>query len=533
MFADLVLLHGQIYTLDPAHPRATALAVHGERIIAVGDDAMIQGLVDRTTGVINLAGHTVIPGLVDGHIHCLWHALGQQRVDLDNARSLDEVLGRLAARLAQDRSSDWLLGHGWNHNEWQTPVLPDRHSLDRLAPERPLLLSRKDGHIIWVNSRALALAGISHETPDPPGGQIDRDAAGEPTGILRENANDLVWNVVPQPGREAQLQALRQFLPQAARLGLTGIHDCEGSDALAAFQSLHSRGELTLRVMLHIPHENLDAAIQMGIRDGLGDAWVRLMGIKLFADGALGGQTAAMLADYEGKPGDRGILTLPREEMAAAIEKASAAGLSCAIHAIGDAANRQVLDLYEAQRREHPERLLRHRIEHVQLLHPDDLPRLARLNVIASMQPIHATSDRYIAERWWGSRARYAYAWRSLLNRGTVLAFGSDAPVETPDPLRGLYAAVTRKRENEPDVPPFYPEEALTLHEALWAYTVGAACASGEEAIKGTLTPGKLADLVVLDRDIMVGPPETLLQAQVEMTLVGGRVVYRRPGLSA
>ena len=528
MNADLILYNGFVHTLDDTHPRAQAAALYGGRIAAVGSNDEARALAGRGTRQLDLAGRTVMPGFTDSHVHFLWYAVGLTRPNLDGAKSLAEALGRLAPAIAATPPGEWVLGFGWNHEEWPVPVFPTRQHLDAIAPAHPLALRRKDGHSAWLNSLALKLAGISGETPDPPGGQINRDSDGKPSGILRENAMDLLYRLVPEAGPETFQRALPVGIAQAHAYGLTGIHDMEGPEALTAFQTLHRQGRLTLRVRLQIPAENLEHALALGVQTGLGDETLRLGGVKMFADGSLGSQTAWMLAPFEGQPENYGLSTTPVDELAAMARRAAAGGIACVIHAIGDRANREVLDIYAALRRENLGAGLRQRIEHVQLLHPADLGRLAALGVVASMQPIHATSDRYMADRHWGARSRYGYAWRSLLNAGTVLAFGSDCPVETLDPLQGLYAAVTRQRADEPDAPAWYPAECLTPAEALRAYTRGAAYATGDEGRLGRIAPGYLGDLVVLSQDILAVPPAELLSTKVDYTIFNGQVVYER-----
>ncbi|MBN1642572.1 MAG: amidohydrolase [Anaerolineae bacterium] len=524
MQVDTVLYNARIYTMDQRHPRASALAIDGERIVALGGDELCTDLAPARA--IDTGGRTVIPGMIDAHLHFTSYSLRLDQIEIYELPTLEQTLMRVAARAAGTAPGTWIRSGGWNCNLWRGGAFPTRYDLDRVAPTHPVALSSKDGHSLWVNSMALELAGITAATPDVAGGSIFRDASGAPSGILQENAIGLVRQVIPEPTFQERLAACRRGIQHAHRVGLTGVHNCEGEAALAVFQELARSGELTLRVLAHIPAAQLDAAIALGIQDGLGDAWLRLGGIKAFSDGALGSRSAWMIEPYEDDPGNWGIPTMTREELAMLVARANAAGLSVAVHAIGDAANRAVLDAIEgAQDVARPR--LHNRIEHVQALHPDDLPRLAQLGVIASMQPIHATADIDIAERHWGARSATAYAWRSLLNEGTTLAFGSDAPVENIAPLVGIHAAVTRRRaDGYPGPEGWYPEQALTVEEAVYAYTMGAAYASGEEQIKGSLTRGKLADLVLLERDIMTIDPIEIVDTPVAATVVGGQFVY-------
>ncbi len=521
--------------MDPLLPRAPAVAMAGNRVLALGDDTTMLGLLPPGGEAIDLRGRAVLPGFVDSHIHFVDYALRLRHIDLADVPTLDEALSRVAARAQESPPGEWLLGGGWNRNLWPGGAFPHRTDLDTVAPQHPVALKSKDCHVIWLNSRALEVIGITAQTPDPPGGEIERDAAGEPTGIFKENAVKLVEEAIARPPMETLLSAVREGMAHAHRAGLVGIHDCEDEYALSAFQLLHRQKALGLRVLMHIPVKNLEAAIQLGLRSGYGDEFLRIGGVKIFADGALGSRTAAMLEPYEDEPHNRGIVVTPPAELRRLVSAAHHAGLSVAVHAIGDAANRAVLDALQAvtqQSQRAPAPALPHRIEHVQLLHPADVPRLAALGVVASMQPIHATSDMEIAEAHWGARSRWSYAWRSLLQMGTPLAFGSDCPVEPLDPLRGIYAAVTRRRpDGSPGEEGWYPEQRLTVAEAVRAYTRGAAYAAGQEDSTGSITPGKLADLVVLSRDIFACEPMDILDTEVLATVVDGRFVYRAAAL--
>jgi predicted amidohydrolase YtcJ len=529
MQADLVLYNGRIYTMDRASPEAQAVAITGNKIVAVGDDAQIKHLLTPGGEAIDLEGRTVLPGLTDSHIHFVGYALRLTRIDLAGVESKAETIARVAERAQTAEPGEWLLGGGWDRNLWEDPSFPTKEDLDSVAPHNPVALSSKDGHSLWANSLALARAGITAETHSPPGGEIERQpGTGEPTGILKENAEGLVKSIIEDPSLGTIESALKAAIANAQRAGLTGIHDCEGELAFAAFQELLGRGELGLRVLIHIPVRNLDDAIGLGLRTGFGGEKLRVGNVKIFADGALGSRTAAMLSPYEDEPLNSGIVVTSKEEMRELVRKASRAGISGAVHAIGDRANRDVLDILEESRQSGEGMGLRHRIEHVQLLHPTDIPRLAKLGVIASMQSIHATSDMEMVKRHWGEeRGRGAYAWRSLLDAGTVLAFGSDCPVEPLDPLAGIHAAVTRRRaDGTPGPEGWHPEERITVEDAVRAYTLGAAYASGEEGVRGSITPGKLADLVVLSQDIFAIPPMSILETEVEATILDGQFVY-------
>jgi predicted amidohydrolase YtcJ len=531
--ADLILHHATIHTMDRARPRAAEIALSRGRIVALGRAGELCATLGAAQA-IDLRGATVVPGFIDSHLHFAGYSLRLDHVNVHEVPTLHEALQRVAERAAALEPGTWIRGGGWNCNLWDDGAFPHRRDLDRAAPDHPVVLSSKDGHSTWVNSRALQEARITAQTPDPPGGHIRRDPSGEPSGILQENAAGLVYDILPRPTVDEIAAACRRGLAHAHRVGLTGIHDCEGEDALAAFQELYRCGELSIRVLMHVPDGNLDAAIALGLRDGFGDEWLRLHGVKIFADGALGSRSAWMLSSYEGDPENRGIPILKADDLQALIGKANRAGLSVAVHAIGDAANHCVLDTIQAVQANLPPGApqLRNRIEHAQLLYPADIPRLARLGLVASMQPIHATSDMDIADLHWGARAAYGYAWRSLLDAGTTLAFGSDAPVEDFSPLRGIHAAVTRRRpDGTPGPDGWYPEQRITVDEAVYAYTMGAAYAAGEEQFKGSLAPGKAADLVILDRDILQIEPMDILHTQVLATMVDGTFAYRNDEL--
>jgi predicted amidohydrolase YtcJ len=521
---------GGVRTLDPRCPRASALAVRGGKIVAMGDH---QELREAFSGFarVGLHGRTVLPAFTDSHIHLAACGLALRRVDLRGCRSLRDAVDLVAAAARRARPREWIRGGRWDKNLWPEGRFPTREDLDPVTGDRPAALESKDGHTTWVNTAALRLAKIGPDTPDPAGGKIVRDPrTGDPTGLLAERAADLVKRVVERPTPEALEAAIKDATAAAHRAGIAAVHVMEDGDVLAACQRLREQGALGIRVCMMIPEDGLEAAIKVGIRSGFGDPMIRVGGVKIFADGALGSQTASMLEPYEGDSENTGVVVRTREQLRELITRAAEHGIAAAVHAIGDRANRWVLDAIEAARAvEAPGsrgRPLRHRIEHVQLLHPDDLPRFARLGVVASMQPIHCTQDRDIADRYWGRRSRHAYAWRSLLESGARLAFGSDAPVETLDALAGIHAAVTRKRRDENDRASWYPEEALTVDEALSAYTIGPAYASGEEETKGVLGPGRVADFVVLSRDPLEVVPDDLPQITAEMTVVGGIVRY-------
>ena len=539
MLADQLLVNGWIYPMDARCPRASALAIAGERILAVeGGPSTSEtqlspsghSLRDRLAPggvVLDLGGRCVLPGLADSHIHFSSYALSRRVLDLTRAASLAEVLVLVAERARETDPGGWVLGRGWDQERWPERRFPTAAELDSVAPDHPVMLRAKNGHALVANSLALHLAGVTAGTSEPPGGRIGRDAEGCPDGMLFEDsAMELVTDLIPIPGPEETDDALREAFPRAWRVGLTAIHDVDGISAFTAYQRLHTQGELGLRVVKYLPVDVLDCVLEVGLRAGLGDDWLRVGGIKVFADGALGSRTAAMLAPYIGEPDNVGVLTTDMDALRTIACRAAEGGLPLAVHAIGDRANRMVLDVLADANTTDMNRL-RHRIEHAQLLHPDDVGRLAALGVVASMQPIHATQDCEMADRYWGDRCATGYAWRSLLEAGTTLAFGSDCPVEDLNPFLGIHAAVTRRRINGfPGPEGWYPDQRLTVKEAMHAYTLGAAYAAGLEDRLGSLAPGKLADLVVLDRDIFTCEPMAIAETQVVATMVGGQFVY-------
>lgn len=524
----LLLLNAKVYTMDPAAPRAEAVAIRGPRILAVGKEDDLRDLAEGDGWrVIDLGGKTVLPGFIDCHLHFLWYALGPSRVQLDGAYSLEATLNRVKRHVDQAEPGEWVLGWGWNDADWQDAASPSREDLDRVAADNPVALKKKDGHVVWANSLALRVAGIDEQTGDPPGGRIERDEdTGRLVGIFKEEAMDLIYDVAPLPGPETRQEALLRAMREAQALGLTGIHDCDGSESLSDYQEMLSRGELGLRVFMMIPRENLHEEIRLGLRSGFGNEYLRIGNVKVFSDGTLGSQTAQMLEPFVGQPENLGIAAISQEELEDVVERAADAGIACSVHAIGDRANRRVLNAFAKLHQKSTGAGLRHRIEHVQLLHPEDVGRFKELDIIASMQPIHATSDTDLAERYWAGREDWAYAWRSLLNAGARLALGSDAPVESMHPLVGIHAAVTRQRADGQPEGGWYPEQCLSVAQAVHGYTLGAAYSSGEEKEKGSIAAGKLADLAVLSQDIFEIPPQEILNTRVVATIFDGRVVH-------
>ncbi len=532
----ILFLNANIYTMDARQPRAQAMAIdtNSGRILAVGDNDEVRRIGDRHAEQVDLRGKTLLPGFIDAHIHLIYAAYRSYYIDAETCSSEDEVANLVRQRATQTPAGQWIRGGQWNKNVWPGQQFPTKASLDSAAPEHPVALASKDGHVLWVNSLALQRAGITGETSEPSNGSILRDSSGEPTGILQEEgATFLVYDIMDRRDPSLTRHLVQGKLKELQQAGITTIHDIEESDALNLFQQLREEGALGMRINMILPRNMLPELRDLGLRAGFGDDMLHLGGIKIFADGTLGSQTAAMLDGFEGNPDNHGILVLPEQEMKETVSAAAELGMSIAIHAIGDRAAHVALNSFE-QAQHHLDEIqttkaprLRYRLEHVQLITPEDLERMRRLGVVASVQPYHAVADRDIAERYWGKRHRRAYAYRTMQQMGIPLALGSDAPVETFDPLRILYAATLR---NDPVTaqqrPPWLPDQALPVAQAIWDYTMGAAYAGAEEDSKGSLTIGKLGDAVVLREDILGVPQEKISENGVQATILGGKVVF-------
>jgi predicted amidohydrolase YtcJ len=534
--ADLILTNGHIYTVDNAHPEVTALAVRGGRVLFVGSDAEARALSGGSTRVVDLHGAVVFPGFVDAHAHLLGLGTMLSRVNVAGTTSYDDVVARAKAWAKDVKPGEWIQGRGWDQNHWPIKEFPTHEALSRAFPDNPIALERIDGHAVLANAKAMALANVTAATRDPSGGRIMRLASGAPSGVFVDNAADLIYRAIPNPTRAETRKATLAAVAEANRWGLTGVHDPgENAETIAIFEELAKAGEYNLRnyVMLSDPGEPGSAEalnnpyIKRGPQSALYDGHLWIRAIKLYADGALGSRGAALLEPYSDEPANSGLLVSRPEHIEAWAEQGLQRGFQINVHAIGDRGNRIVLDAFDSALRKHPKADHRFRIEHAQVLSPEDIPRFARLGVIPSMQATHQTSDMGWAESRVGpQRIRGAYAWRSLLNTGVIIPNGTDFPVEEVNPLLTFHAAVTRQDPKNLPAGGWYPEQKMTRQEALQSMTIWPAFAGFQESVLGSLTPGKYADFVVLDRDIMTVPDTAILGARVLSTWIGGKPVY-------
>ena len=533
--ATLILLHGNIYTGDPAKPRAEAVAVSGEAIFAVGSNAEIEALKESGTQVIDLAGRFVMPGFNDAHVHLASGGQAQLEVNLEGARTIEEVQQRIRARLAEVKPGEWIVGRGWDHTLWPDKKFPNRRQLDAVSKDHPMIFTHISGHVAVANSKALELAGVTRQTPNPSGGEIEHDASGEPTGMLKEGAAmALVHSRVPPLTRAQHRRGIELALAEAARFGVTSIQDdsVRGDGAwenFLVYKELLREGKLTLRITEWLPFTEPLARIQeLRKEGGTTDSWLRTGALKMVTDGALGSRTAAMLAPYSDDPSTSGILTIDPEKLKQMAIERDRAGFQLNFHAIGDRANRISLDAFAAVRAANGPRDRRDRIEHAQVVAPEDFARFAELGVIASMQPSHETTDmRWAEQRLGRERAKGAYAWATMLKHGVHLAFGTDYPVETINPMRGLHACVTRELPEGGPAGGWAPQEKISLDECIHDYTVGSTYGEFQETRKGQIAPGMFADMIVLSADLTKIPPAEILKTRVLQTIVGGRTVYQ------
>lgn len=534
--ADLIITNAKVWTVNQRQAVAEAVAVRGDRIVAVGSTADILAWRGHKTTTIDAHGRLVIPGFNDAHLHFRSGGVALLQVVLDGCRTPAEIQQRVAAKVAEVGPGQWVTGRGWDHTLFNEGRWPDKRLLDEVSADNPVYLTRVDGHVGWANSVALARAGINAATPDPDGGEIVKDpVTKEPTGILKEAASALVARLVPPPTPEQERLALRKALAEARRLGVTSIQDNSGVATVQLYRELLDRGQLTLRVT-----EWLDFALAadgdklMAVRKHYqrfcdGD-YIRLGLLKGFVDGTLGSRTAYFFDDYDDDPGNLGMPQVEQQTLTRMVCTADSLGFQLGLHCIGARANWMALNAYEEAGRRFGNRDSRHRLEHAQVLRLVDIPRLPELGVIASMQPTHCTSDlRWAEQRIGPERSKGAYAWRRILDVGGKICFGTDWPVEPLDPMRGLYSALTRRNiDTGQPKGGWFPDQRLTIEEAIYLYTLGAAYAEFQEQVKGSLEPGKYADMIILSKDLLSIPPEEILTTEVVLTIIGGKVVYQK-----
>jgi predicted amidohydrolase YtcJ len=529
--ADLIITNARVWTVDKAHPTAQAVAVFGDRIIAVGSKVDVEVLRGVETKVVDAGGKLLIPGFNDAHVHFVGGGLQLDSVQLNDAASPGEFVRRIGEQAKKTPKGEWIQGGDWDETKWNPSGLPTKELIDPVTPDNPAFLGRYDGHSALANSTALRLAGITSQTPDPPGGAIVRDAQGNPTGDLKDAAMDLVFKVIPPLSHEQRLRAVRRALEYAASLGVTSVQHMDPDyPDIAAYAELLQFGELTTRIYAAPLIDQVDDQVKIGIRHAFGGPSLRIGAVKAFADGSLGSRTAYFFDPFSDEPGNHGLLAegmQPLSLMRDRMMKADAAGLQICTHAIGDQAISTILDLYTDVVRAHPGMERRFRIEHAQHMAAKDFARFAQLDVIASVQPYQAIDDgRWAEARIGHDRASRTYAFRTFLNHGVHLAFGTDWDVAPLNPMLTIYGAVTRATLDGKNPNGWFPEQKLTIAEAVEAYTIGSAYAEFQENEKGSITPGKLADMVLLSEDILSLDPAKIRDVKVLKTIVGGKVVW-------
>jgi predicted amidohydrolase YtcJ len=530
LVADTIIINAVVHTMDPAQPLAEAVAIYANRIVAVGTSKEVRKLAGPTTRIIDAKKRLLLPGFNDAHTHFLSGGFQLSSVDLRDANSQQEFAARIKTFAEKLPKGRWITGGDWDHERWPDAKLPTRELIDSFTPDTPVFVNRLDGHMALANSLALKLAGVTRQTLDPPGGVIVRDRSGEPTGVLKDAAQSFVWKVVSPATFDEKLAAARAATNYAAKLGVTSVQDMSAGTDVGIYQTLLDHDELKTRIYAVSPLPAWERLARTGVRAHFGSEMLRVGGLKGFADGSLGSTTALFYEPYRDDPSTNGIAgdeMYPEGVMLKRVTDADRAGLQILIHAIGDRANDLILSIYEQVERENGQRDRRFRIEHAQHLRPQDIPRFARDRVIASMQPYHAIDDGRWAEKRIGKeRAKTTYAFRSLLDSGATLAFGTDWTVAPLNPLLTVYAAVTRRTIDGKNPKGWIPEQKISVEETVRAYTVGSAYAEFQENVKGTITAGKLADLVLLSRDIFKIDPKEIENVKVVMTIVDGRAVY-------
>ncbi|MEN8244555.1 MAG: amidohydrolase [Thermodesulfobacteriota bacterium] len=536
---ELILLNGNIRTMDDDFPLAQAVAINNGRIIAVGNNDAIGAMANASTRQINLEGKLTLPGMFDSHFHYYEWAQMRKNLNLADVTSFSACMQKIQESAKIEKPGKWIIGQGFNESDWPENRIPSRSDLDQVAPHNPVIIWRCDLHLAVANTPALAQAKVNKNSPDPPEGLIERGADGEPTGILRELAINLVKETIPPLTEEQIVDAMQDGMPELHSLGLTGLHDirimggAEGATALRSWQKLNEASALDLRTWVAIPGERIDEAIALGLRTGMGDDRLRLGHLKYFADGGMGARTAWMVDPYI--DGGSGMPLTPIDELELAVDKADDAGLSVMIHAVGDRTNRELARLFErlGQRRKSPventiswKSHIPHRIEHLQMSRKTDIQKLANLHVAGCVQPHNMILDINMIDQSVGEKGRYAYAFRDILESGIQLMFSSDCPVADPNPLAGIHAAVTRRRSDGSPEGGWYPDQCVKVEEAVRAYTRTPAVASGAYHRLGSISPGKHADLIVLDKDIYFVEPDKILDTRVVLTMFDGKIVF-------
>jgi len=529
---DLAILNAKIWTVNKAQPAAEAVAVQGDRISLVGSNADVRKTIGPHTRVLDAAGRLALPGFNDSHVHFLVGGQSLVGVMLRDTRDEAEFVERLRTYVAGLPRGEWVTGGQWDHEAWPSRKRPSRWLIDPVTPDNPLLIHRLDGHLAVANSLASRLAGITQDTPDPPGGKIERDPkTGQPTGILMDRAQSLVSRVMPPPTEEKCSQAAEAAMRHAAALGVTSVHSIVSAPEFRLYQELHRAGRLTTRIYAILNEELAAAAGQTGLASGFGAPLLRTGAVKIYADGSLGARSALLFEPYDDNPATSGLAIHSEDDLCRMALEADAAGLQIVMHAIGDKAAHMALTALERVPPPGDCSARRHRIEHAQLVRPADRARFGRLGLIASLQPSHCTDDMRWIQKALGARTIYSYPFRSLLDAGARVCLGTDWPVEPLDPLLGIHAAVTREFPSGGPPGGWHPAEKVTVAEAVEAYTLGSAYAEFQDDQKGSIEEGKLADLAILSSDIFTAPPGDILRARVETTILGGEIIYNRaPG---
>jgi len=529
--ADLIIRNAKVWTVDKDHPTAQAVAVLGDRIVAVGSNADVEAWHGARTRTIDASGKLLLPGFNDSHVHFVDGGLSLDSVQLNDATSATEFARRIGEQARKTPKGEWVTSGDWDETKWTPPAMPTKELIDPLTPNTPVFLSRYDGHMALANSVTLRLAGITAKTPDPPGGVIVRDAEGNPTGALKDAAMDYVYKIAPPLSHDRRLRAIKRALAHAASLGVTSVQHMNPDYAdVAVYAELLERGELTARIYAAPLITGVDDQVKIGVRHAFGGPFLRIGALKAYADGSLGSSTAYFFEPFSNQPNNHGLLSdemHPVSLMRDRMLKADASGLQLCTHAIGDRGISTILDLYSEIVKAHGESDRRFRIEHAQHMAAKDFDRFAQLHVIASMQPYHAIDDgRWAEERIGHDRSSRTYAFRTFLNHGVRLAFGTDWNVAPLNPMLGLYAAVTRATLDGKNPDGWFPEQKLSLAEAVEAYTMGSAYAEFQEKDKGSITPGKLADMVLLSDDVFAIDPVKIREVKILTTWVGGQIVW-------